>query len=73
MDNEQIVVNWQRSIINICMTILSRPLSNNETAFIQAHGGFLALEAIEEHVRSLNDDPVALIRYLNAEADNEHP
>jgi len=67
MDNDQLVTNWQRSITGICVRVLGRPLTAQEASFINGHSGFLALEAIEDHVRSLDGQREALTKYLSSD------
>ena len=54
-----------RSIIAECVARLGRDLSEAETRFITSRGGFIALEMIEDTVKTL--DSRALIEYLNSE------
>lgn len=68
MDNEQLVRNWQRTIAGVCIEALGRQLTYKEAEFIQAHHGFLALESIEDLVRSLASQPTVLAIYLNSGA-----
>ena len=64
MDNERLVRNWYRTLIEQSRTKLGRPLTDKEERFITAHGGFIALEARGESVASLA--PLELERYLNS-------
>ncbi len=66
MDNEKLVRNWHRSILKECRTRLGRDLTAAEETFITSRGGFMALEMIEETVKSLSGKE--LERYLNSEA-----
>ena len=70
MDNEQLISNWQRTIMDICIDALRRQLTEKEAEFIQAHQGFLSLESIEDQVRSFASQPVALASYLNSGASH---
>jgi hypothetical protein len=70
MDNEQLVRNWQRTIMGICTEALGRQLTDKEAEFIQAHQGFLALESIEDQVRSLASQHSELASYLNSGASH---
>jgi hypothetical protein len=65
MDNEKVVLNWQRKIIAECESRLGRKLTASEEHFICSRGGFLALEMIEDTVMSLTGDE--LVAYLNSE------
>ncbi len=67
MDNDQLVAKWQRSIIELCVGVLGRSLTAQEAGFINGHSGFLALEAIEGHVRSLDGQREALTKYLSSD------
>ncbi|WP_372014335.1 hypothetical protein [Pseudoxanthomonas sp. 10H] len=68
MDNEQLVADWQSKIGELCTDMLGRQLTIEESKFIYGHGGFLALEAIHDHVQGLNGQPGALARYLTSGA-----
>jgi len=65
MDNEDTVKTWQASIINECETRVGRVLSKSEESFITSRGGFMALETIEDTVKSLTGSE--LVDYLNSE------
>jgi hypothetical protein len=67
VDNERLVRNWQAAIVNECRRILERELTASESAFITSRGGFIALEMIEDHVRSCAGKPEELQRYLRSE------
>ena len=67
MDNEDSVRNWQAAIMCDCSRILGRELTPSESAFITCRGGFIALEMIEDQVRSLAAKPEELQRYLRSE------
>ncbi len=67
MDNEDVVRNWQTTIVLECGRILGRELTPSEMAFITSRGGFIALEIIEDHVRSLEGKPDELHLYLSSE------
>jgi hypothetical protein len=69
MDNERLVQNWQRAILELCATSLGRPLTSVESTFVTSRGGFLALEAIETHIKALSARPQELMAYLNSEAN----
>jgi len=63
-----VIKNWHAAIIKDCMEILGRTLSKAESIFIVSRVGFIALEAIHDHVKSLAGKPEELQRYLNSEA-----
>lgn len=60
--------NWHAAIIKDCEHILGRGLSEPEHRFITSRGGFVALEMIHDHVKSLTGKAEELRRYLNSEA-----
>jgi len=64
--NELLLQNWQNAILEECKAKLGRDLTNVERRFITSRGGFLALEAIHETVKSAKKDQ--LEAYLNSEA-----
>jgi hypothetical protein len=66
MDNEQSVTNWHNSIIEECKKRLGRNLTKDEEIFITSRGGFIALEMIEDTVKSLSGRK--LEQYLNSES-----
>jgi hypothetical protein len=68
MDNEDVVRNWQAAIMRDCKRILGRKLTPSESAFITGRGGLIALEMVEDQVRSLASKPDELERYLRSEA-----
>ena len=68
MDNEHPVRKWQAAIVRDCRRILGRELTPPEKAFITRRAGFIALEMIEDEVRSLTGRPDELQRYLRSEA-----
>jgi len=69
MDNEKTVQSWQASIIDLSEAKLSRKLTEIERKFIESRGGFMALEAIEDTVNSL--DCADLESYLNSESNEK--
>ncbi len=69
MDNEHVVRGWHATIVGECTRILGRKLTEAETVFITSRGAFIALEIIEDHVRSLRGKPAELQRYLRSETD----
>lgn len=67
MDNEKLVRNWQKKIIDECTKRLNRPLTDKEREFIFSRGGFIALELIEDTVMALEGDD--LMEYLNESSE----
>ena len=59
---------WQAAIIVDCESILGRRLRESERFFITSREGFIALEMIHDHVKSLSGKSDDLQRYLNSEA-----
>lgn len=68
MSNETLVQEWQGVIIGDCRRILNRELAHLELTFITSRGGFMALEMIQDYVRSLTGKPEELERYLRSES-----
>lgn len=66
MDNERLVKNWHKAIIAESQKRLNRNLTKNELLFITSRGGFIALEMIEDTVKSLEGE--RLVNYLNSES-----
>ena len=66
MDNERTVKAWQGSIVLECENRLGRKLTTSEETFITAREGFIALEIIEDTVKSKDRDE--LVEYLNSES-----
>ena len=66
MDNEEVVKNWQRAIIQACESKLDRSLTDHELAYITNRGGFMALEILEDNVNSL--DREKLTSHLNSDS-----
>lgn len=54
MANRQHVKDWQERIAHECAKRLRRNLTDQEKAFIASHVGFMALEAVEDSVRTLS-------------------
>ena len=67
MDNEKLVRNWHKSIIEECRKRLGRTLTGAEEIFITSRGGFIALEMIEDTVKELVGKE--LEEYLNSESE----
>ncbi|MGD0827756.1 MAG: hypothetical protein ABSA09_06670 [Desulfobaccales bacterium] len=66
MNNEKLVINWHNSIIRECQKRLGRNLTDEEEIFITSRGGFVALEMIEDTVKTLAGKE--LEEYLNSES-----
>lgn len=58
------VRRWQRTIVAEAEAKLGRPLREHERRFIESIGGLLALESIQETVRTAS--PEDLARYLSS-------
>jgi hypothetical protein len=67
MDNEKLVRSWQASIILECENRLRRKLTEIEELFITARAGLIALEIIEDTVKSIDGDE--LEEFLNSESN----
>jgi hypothetical protein len=67
MDNEKLVRSWQASIILECENRLRRKLTEIEELFITARAGFIALEIIEDTVKSIDGNE--LEEFLNSESN----
>jgi hypothetical protein len=67
MDNESVVKNWHKAIIDECQKRLGRELTNEETMFITSRTGFIALEIIEDTIKTLVGPE--LVNYLNSELE----
>ncbi len=65
MDNEQLVIKWQNKIIDECQNRLNRDLTKDEKLFITSRTGFIALESIEDTIKTL--DGQELFNYLKSE------
>lgn len=63
--------NWHVAIIKDCEHILGRALLEPERHFITSRGGFIALELIHDHVKSLAREVDQLQRYLNSETGQQ--
>jgi len=63
MNNEKMVKTWQAKILSICRDKLGRDLTEREMIMIVSRGGFIALESIEDAVKTLDGDE--LVKYLN--------
>lgn len=64
---------WHTAILADCEFRLGRPLSSPEREFVVCRSGYVALEMIHDHVKSLAADPAALARYLNSETGASKP
>ncbi len=65
MDNEQLVKSWHEAIITECRKRLGRNMTMEEDAFITSRGGFIAIEMIEDTIKTL--EATELEEYLNSE------
>ena len=65
MDNEKLVKNWQKNIVEECQKRLDRELTKDELIFVTSRGGFIALEIIEDTVKTLKKNKLEI--YLNSE------
>ncbi|MDA8243409.1 MAG: hypothetical protein M0025_04735 [Elusimicrobia bacterium] len=63
MTADPTVRRWQEAIIAECARRLARRPTEREQAFVRACGSFLALEMVEDTVKSLSGEP--LETYLN--------
>ena len=68
MNNGNIINNFHKSIIKECETRLDREVTNIERSFIMSRESLIALEMIEDTVKSIKSKE--LEEYLNSE-DNE--
>lgn len=66
MDNERLVKKWHKAIITESQKRLKRELTQAELLFITSRGGFIALEMIEDTVKTC--EGAELEKYLNSEA-----
>ena len=65
MDNRKLVENWHAEILQECQKRLGRKLTPEEERFITSRGAFIALEMIEDTVKSIHG--AELETYLNSE------
>jgi len=66
MISKEVLANWHGELITECQKRLRRTLTKDEKLFITSRGGFIALEAIEDTVKSLAGNK--LEGYLNSES-----
>jgi len=59
--------NWHNSLAEECAKRLQRSLTEEENKFIYSHIGFMALEAIEDSVKTLSIS--ALEELLNSKSN----
>ena len=71
MDNQNIVAQWHEKILSVCESKLERKLSGVERKFILDHGGFIALELIEDSVATMSSEE--LQAFLNSETAGDCP
>ena len=64
MVNKVHLENWHNTITEICENRLQRCLSEDENNYISSHVGFMALEGIEDAVKTLSIE--ALEELLNS-------
>ena len=64
MSNEKLIKKWRSAIMKLCRERPGRRLTQQEKEFITSHGGFMALEMIEETVKSRAGPE--LEKYLNS-------
>ena len=67
MVNKTHLQNWHKRIIEECAKRLQRRLTKEEEKFITSYVGFMALEAIEDAVKTLSIN--ALEELLNSKAN----
>ena len=67
MVNKTHLKNWHKTIAEECAKRLQRRLTKEEETFITSHVGFMALEAIEDAVKTLSIS--ALEEFLNSKAN----
>jgi hypothetical protein len=65
MDNQKLIKKWHKIILTECVKRLGRPLTEKERRFIASKSGFVALQMIEDSVRSLSGPELEV--YLNQE------
>jgi len=68
MDNEELVGNWQSEIKLECERRLGRKLKHREENFIYSRGSLMALEIIEDTIKSKKGKE--LEDYLNSGNEN---
>ena len=66
MDNGKVAGNWHGSILRECQKRLGRKLTEEEQTFVTSRGGFIALEMIEDTIKTLTGKK--LEEYLNSES-----
>ena len=67
MNNDKLVKDWQEAIIKECTSKLLRSLTAIEKNFIKSRKGFIALEFIEDTVKTIGGKE--LEEYLNSESN----
>ena len=68
MFKDRTVNRWQKAIMKECVKRLGRKLNQEEQRFITSRGSFIALEMIDDTVKSL--EGAKLEEYLNSEYQN---
>jgi len=66
MFKDRTVNRWQKAIMKECVKRLGRKLSEEEQRFITSRSGFIALEMIDDTVKTLEGADLA--QYLNSES-----
>ncbi|WP_455205966.1 hypothetical protein [Kaarinaea lacus] len=67
MVNKTHLKNWHDTIISLCTKRLQRSLTQEEQAFVTGYVGFMALEGIEDAVKTLSIE--ALEELLNSKTN----
>ena len=65
MDNRKLVQNWHAEILRECRDRLGRELTPDEQRFVTSRGSLIALEMIEDTVKSIRGRELEM--YLNSE------
>ena len=65
MDNKELVEKWHAEILRECEERLARRVTRAEAHFVTSRAGFIALEAIEDTVKSIRGKD--LEAFLNSE------
>ena len=66
---DKLTKNWHKAITTEAKDKLGRSLTETEINFISSREGYIALEAIEDTVKSLSGSE--LVNYLNSERGSE--
>ena len=65
MNNRKLVEKWHQGIVAESERRIGRELTADEMKFITSRGGFIALEMIEDTVKSMRGKELEI--YLNSE------